>query len=83
MYCIIGSKCDSLTICLHFSLQNLRYLVHYREGLETIVLQWQHLNGCHFVPYLMHISDTKFEHHYSNILGDILNFVIYYKTLMP
>ena len=28
----------------------------------------QHLNGCHFVPYLMKITGAKFEHHPSNIL---------------
>ena len=48
------------------------------RGLETRVLPWQHLSGCHFVSYLMYITVAKFEYHYSHIFRDILNFVIYY-----
>ena len=68
----------SQSTCLYLSVQNLRYLVHCREGFEKRVLPWQHLNGCHLVPYLVYINGAKFEYHYSNIFGDILNFVIYY-----
>ena len=30
------------------------------------MLPWQHLNGHHFVPYLMYITGAKFEYHYSS-----------------
>ena len=85
----MGTTCVfSVTIFLNLSVQTPRYfvqsgaddhrlLVQYIEGLETGVLIRQHLNGCHFVLYLMKITGAKFENYSSNIFGDILNFMIY------
>ena len=39
------------------------------------------LMGVTFVPYLMYITGAKFECHYSNIFGNIFNFVFYYSHL--
>ena len=75
----MGSTCVfSVTIFLNLSVQNPRYFHQCIEGLEASLLIRQHLNGCHFVPYLMKITGAKFEHYSSNIFGDIFNFVIYY-----
>ena len=63
-------KSDHLPILLCLTMQ---------KGTENDRLPWQHLNGCHFVSYLMYITPgAKFEYHYSNIFGNILNFGIYY-----
>ena len=75
----MGSTCVfSVSIFPNLSVQNPRYFVQWIDGLEASVLIQQHLNGCHFVPYLMQITGAKFEHYLSNIFGDILNFMIYY-----
>ena len=72
-----STRVFSVTVFLNLSIQNPRYFVQCRDGLETSVLIRQHLNGCQFVPYLVKITGAKFEHYLSNILN-ILNFVIYY-----
>ena len=78
----MGSACvPSLTICLMYLFKKDNYLIHCSKGLETRVLPWQHLNGCHFVPYLIYITGAKFEYHHSNVFGDILNLVIHYSHL--
>ena len=37
------------------------------------MLPWQQYSRCHFVSFVMHITGAKFEDHYFNISGDILN----------
>ena len=41
------------------------------------MLPWQQNSRCHFVSFVMYISDAKFEDHCSNISGDILDSVFY------
>ena len=41
------------------------------------MLLWQHNSRYHFVSFVMYITGAKFEDHYSNISGDILNSVLY------
>ena len=53
------------------------YLVFHRKRLEPRVLRWQQYSRCHFVSFVMYITGSKFEDHYSNISGDILNSVFY------
>ena len=64
----------------HLTVENPTYVVYCKEGLETRVLSWQHLNEFHFVPCLMCITFAKFVY-YSNIFEDILYFVIRYSHL--
>ena len=68
-------KSDHLPVLI---CSKFKYLLHCRKGLQTRLSPWQHLNVCHFVPYLMYITGAKFEYNYSNIFRDILNFVIHY-----
>ena len=53
------------------------YLVFHRKGLEPRMLPWQQYSRCHFVSFVMYISDVEFEEHCSNISEDILNSVFY------
>ena len=53
------------------------YLVFHRKRLEPRLLPWQQYSSCHFVSFVMYITDAKFEDHCSNISGDIINSVVY------
>ena len=52
-------------------------MVFHRKRLEPRVLPWQEYSRCHFDSFVMYISGAKFEDHWSNISGDILNSVFY------
>ena len=41
------------------------------------MLPWQQYSRCHFVPFVMYITGAKFEDHFSNISGDMLNSFFY------
>ena len=53
------------------------HLVLHRKRLEPRVLPRQQYNRGHFVSFVMYSSGAKFEDHWSNISGDILNSVFY------
>ena len=53
-------------------------MVFHRKRLEPRVLPWQQYSRCHFVSFVMYISDAKFEDHCSNSSGDILYSVFYH-----
>ena len=50
-------------------LEHSLVLIHCREELKMKVWPWQHLDGSHFVPYLMYITGAKFEHPTNAISG--------------
>ena len=52
-------------------------MVFHIKRLEPRVLPWQQYSRCHFISFVMYISDAKFEDHCSNSSGDILNSVFY------
>ena len=89
VYC--GNKICSLSVSLWAAHQVWPSPCTYLFKIQDIwfiterdwkrVLPWQYLDGCHFVSHLMYITSAKIEYHYSNNLGDILNFVIHYSHL--
>ena len=44
------------------------------------MLPWKQNGRCHSVPFVMYISDAKFEEHCSNISGDINDSVFYFSS---
>ena len=56
---------------------NLEILVVIKTRSAAWLLSWQRHDSCHFVSFVMYISGAKFEDHYVNISGDILNSVFY------
>ena len=50
---------SSLATFLHLSARNLRYFVQWKEGQETRVLTWQHVNGCHFTSEVPSLNNTN------------------------
>ena len=56
---------------------NLGILVAIKTGTAAWLLSWQQHDSCHFVSFVMYISGAKFEDHFLNISGDILNSVFY------
>ena len=51
----------SKTLCPTLKDCKWRYLVFHRKRLELMVLPWQQYSRCHFVSFVMYISDAKFE----------------------
>ena len=48
------------------------------KELKPRVLPWQQSSRRHSVSFVMYITGAKFEDHYFNISGDILDSVFYY-----
>jgi len=45
-------------------------------GPAAELLSWRWHDGCHFVSFVMYISDAKFQEHCFNISRDILDWVL-------
>lgn len=48
------------------------------QGGDYRTRSLQRHNGCHFVSFVMYLSDAKFEGHRSNISSDILDLLFYF-----
>ena len=59
------------------TLKKVQFGSVHRKRLEPRVLPWQQYSRCRFVSFVIYITSAKFEHHCSNISGDILNSVFY------
>ena len=55
----------------------------YKTGSAAKVLSWQQLNRCHFVLFVMNISDAKFKKQCFNISRDIRYLVFYNFSYKP
>ena len=67
----------SYTLCPALKDCKWRYLVFHRKRLEQRVWPCQRHRKCHYVSFVMYISDVMFEEHCSNISGDMLHRVLY------
>ena len=74
----MGTMCvPRKTFCPTLKGCKWEYLVFHRQRLEPRVLPWQQHSGRYPVSFVMYISGAKFEQHFSNISGDILDSVFY------
>ena len=65
--------CAELDPLFHFKRLQVGIFGFDRKRLEPRVLPWQQHSRCHFVSFVMYITGAKFEDHYSNISGDIVD----------
>ena len=58
-------------------IRKVMQLKWYKTGSAAKMLSWQQLNRCHFVLFVMNISDAKFKKQCFNISRDIRYLVFY------
>ena len=68
----------SRTLCVTYKGCKWGYLDFDRKELKTREFPWQWHYGCHFVSFMMYISNAKFEELCSNTSRDISCSIFYH-----